>query len=205
MAGNAESKSVGAKIRVFIALPAPQAVKEELKRAQSELRSRLSNDVVRWTRPEQIHLTLRFLGNIAGENVTQLIEAATIASGSFAPIPLRAEEIGFFPSERRPRVIWSAVRDDRGELNRLQAAISRTAAPFAAEPGEKEFAAHLTLGRVREMSASQSRWLAEAGASMKDRRFGTWTADKIEIIRSELGSEGSRYTCLAEIALRGKS
>ena len=90
-------------LRLFIALPVPAAVKEELRRLQVELRGRLPNGPARWTRPEQIHLTLKFLGDVSADRVTEIEKAVRTACAAFAPMPLRAERIGFFPQIGFPR------------------------------------------------------------------------------------------------------
>jgi 2'-5' RNA ligase len=190
-------------VRLFIALPVPEAVMAELKRAQAELRDRLPGDCVRWTRPEQMHLTLRFLGNVAVDRVDALGQALGKACHDFSPLHLRAERIGFFPPMRHPRVIWASVHDDQEQLGALQKAIGGAADPFTLEKAEKEFRAHLTLGRTENIKTSQARVLAEIADGMVNRDFGDWTADKVEIMRSEFSSGGSRYSCVASIPLSG--
>src|SRR4051794_27424374 len=91
--------------RLFVALPVAQSVKEELRRLQAELRECLSDGLVRWTRPEQIHLTLRFLGEVETGRVEELTTAVRGAGDRFAPFYLRAERVGVFPHARSPRVI----------------------------------------------------------------------------------------------------
>ena len=190
-------------VRLFIALAVPAAVMAELKRAQAELREQLPGDVVRWTRPEQIHLTLKFLGGMAFSQVDPLGQVVRKACHDFPPLHLHAERIGFFPQIRHPRVIWVSVRDDQEQLGPLQKAIAEAAAPFTLEKDEKEFTAHLTLGRTKNIRAHQARVLAEASQGMANRVFGNWTADKVDIMRSELHSTGRSYSCLASIPLSG--
>src|ERR1700756_3628335 len=108
------------QFRMFISLPVPDTVKEELRRLQHELRAHLPDDAVRWTRPEQVHLTLKFLGNVPVEQVEELAGAMRAVCGEFSPIAMRAEKLGFFPPRGVPRVLWVSVRDEREELLRLQ-------------------------------------------------------------------------------------
>jgi 2'-5' RNA ligase len=190
-------------MRLFIALPVPQAVKAELRRAQAELSERIGSDAVRWTNPGQIHLTLRFLGQVAEERVDELKHALEFACHRLGPLRLHAERIGFFPSERRPRVIWASVTANERELEILQSAVSSAASALTNEPEEKHFAAHLTIGRAKELGRREAQALALAAQQMTGGGFGNWTADRVEIIRSELGPQGSRHVCLLEIPLRG--
>jgi 2'-5' RNA ligase len=188
--------------RLFVALPVPAAVREELKRLQTELRQRLPDDCVRWTRPEQFHLTLRFLGEVDAGQVEALRAAVREVGDRFEPLHLRAEGVGFFP-HGRPRVIWVGVQDDRGELQLLQAAVREAVGDFTREKEEKDFTGHLTIGRSRNMKSAQARVLTELAEELASRVFGEWTADQIEIVRSELSAEGSRYKCVAAVPLTG--
>ena len=191
------------QFRLFIALPVPEPVKEELRRLQDELRERLPGNEVRWTRPGQIHLTLKFLGNIPVARVGELTEAVRTACSPFSPFQVRAGRIGFFPDVRRPRVIWAWVHDDHGQLPRLQRALDEATALFGSHKEEQEFTGHLTVGRVKALKPARVHLLAELARGMADRVFGDWTVDKVEIMRSELSAEGSHYSSVAEIALPG--
>ena len=95
--------------RLFIALPVPDAIKAELEILQRQLREQLPRDCMRWTRPEQIHLTLKFLGYVSSDKLEDLSGAVAEACRAFAPLHLRAERIGFFPQIRFPRVVWAWV------------------------------------------------------------------------------------------------
>lgn len=194
--------STSEHFRLFIALPVPQAVKDELRRAQNELRAVFDGGGVRWTRPEQIHLTLKFLGNVPSSDVRNLVDATVAACWSFSPIRLEVRGIGFFPSIRRPRVVWADVQEEGENLRGLQAAVARAGAPFTTEKDDKEFAAHLTLARVRNIRPNEARLLTEAARSLSERNFGDWTAAKVEIVRSEQDSEGSRYSSVGAIVLQ---
>jgi 2'-5' RNA ligase len=188
-------------LRLFLALRVPEAVREELRRFQAELRARLPGDAVRWTRPDQIHLTLQFLGNVAANQVEPLIAATRRACQPFAPMHLRAERIGFFPHVNAPRVVWTWVHDDFGDLPRLQKAVAEAAAPFCDHREEKSFTGHLTLGRIGRLPPAQARIPAELAVALTDRVYGDWTAGHVALMRSELSATGSQYTSLVEIPL----
>ncbi|EEF60217.1 RNA 2',3'-cyclic phosphodiesterase [Pedosphaera parvula] len=187
--------------RLFIALPVPEFVKEELKRVQSELRLNLPGGSVRWTRMDQCHLTLRFLGNVPSDAVSELSAAVKRSCSEFPLVHLKAERIGFFPNERRPRVIWVGVSDDSGNLRALQAVLSKAVSPFTTEVDAKIFSGHLTLGRIQNLHARDVKMLGDLARGSTDRIFGEWTADRIDIMRSELGAQGSRHSCLESITL----
>jgi 2'-5' RNA ligase len=189
--------------RLFIALPVPDAIKTELEILQRQLREQLPHDSMRWTRPEQIHLTLKFLGDVSSDKLPDLSAAVAEACRAFPPLHLHAERIGFFPQIRFPRVVWAWVHDDRQQLPLLHSAINEATRPFTAQPEEKEFTGHLTLGRTRNLKSPQARLLAKIAYELTDRSFGAWTADAVEIMRSRLASSGSEYSRLAAIPLTG--
>jgi RNA 2',3'-cyclic 3'-phosphodiesterase len=190
-------------MRLFIALPVPGAVKEELAAVQSELRASLPADCVRWTRREHIHLTLGFLGDVAVARMDDLEKTVRGACAPFAPMQLRAVGVGCFPHPRHPRVIWAGVGDDGGQLRLLAQAMGQATRGFSRQLDEKDFAGHLTIGRAREIKAAEARILGRLSVTMVAKVFGEWRADTVEIMRSELSAAGSRYSCLASIVLEG--
>ena len=191
--------------RLFIALPVPDAIKAELEILQQQLREQLPRDCMRWTRPGQMHLTLRFLGDVFSDKLPDLNKAVAEGCRAFAPLDLRAERIGFFPQIRFPRVVWVWVHDELRQLPLLQSAINEAARRFASQPEEKDFTGHLTLGRARNLKSAQARLLAKIADEMAERSFGAWTADAVEIMRSRLSSSGSEYSRIASIRLIGRS
>lgn len=190
-----------AEYRLFVALTAPEPVRGEVEKAQAELRACVPQARVTWTRREQFHLTLKFLGNVAGERVAQLVETAEDACRGFAPLRLRAEGVGCFPDARSPRVVWLGVRDLEEALPRLQRAIETACAGFTVQPRQERFSSHLTLGRIKSIGRPEAESLAEQANAMAQRFFGQWTADRVEIMRSDLSSEGARHTVLATVPL----
>lgn len=193
-------------LRVFIALPVPSAVKDELRTLQDELRERLPGDALRWTRPEQIHLTLRFVGNVATAQIGDLIAVTREVCSRFGPFQLRAHGLGFFPRSGSPRVIWVGVHENAGELPRLKQALDEAVDRLFGQAGEKEekFAGHLTIARARSIRSRQARVLRGLIEEMRDRAFGGWTGDTVEVVRSQLSTGGSHYSRLAEISLLGQ-
>lgn len=192
-------------LRLFVAISLPEAVKDKIEKAQRELRDAFPGKLVRWTRREQFHLTLKFLGNVAESRVDELSAALREACLGFAAMRLRGERVGFFPDMRYPRVVWVGVRDDKDALSMLQSAIEAATRDFTDERPEKKFAGHVTLGRIQRINRPQAEALAKLAGGMSERFFGEWVGDKIELIRSELLTGGSRYTILAAVPLSGKN
>jgi 2'-5' RNA ligase len=184
-------------LRLFIAIPIPEPVRDEIIRVQRELQPLAPRGAVRWTSPDQFHLTLRFLGDVPVAGLEKLKESVNAVCRSARPLRLRAEGVGFFPDNRWPRVIWVGIYDQEGLLVDLQKRIETAVRPFTAEPGAENFAGHVTLGRLKNLKPPNIRKLAAHAQTVKDRTFGEWTAHEIEIIRSELSPAGARHTSLA--------
>lgn len=192
-------------MRLFVAISLPDPVKDEIEKAQRQLRDSIPGKSVRWTKREQFHLTLKFLGNVRESQVSELISALRESCMRFSELQLRAERIGFFPDARFPRVLWAGVHDEKSQLTPLQSAIEESVKSFTEERPEKRFTGHVTLARLLRIQRREAEALAKTVSTMSQRLFGEWVANKVELIRSELSSSGSRYTTLADIPLSGKA
>jgi 2'-5' RNA ligase len=188
------------KLRLFLALPVPSEVKSALSVAQDELRHRLPSRAASWTRPENMHLTLRFLGSVDENRVDALVTNVTTATTGFGVLSLVAERLGAFPDLRYPRVVWAWVHDgDR--LTELQRRVMAATDDFTQERAEERFTGHVTLARVKQIKRAQAEIIASFVKSAANRQFGAWTASQLELIRSELSADGSQYTRLATFPL----
>lgn len=191
------------KIRLFLALPIPDPVKARIERVQDELRPVLPPKAVRWTKREQFHLTLRFLGNVEAPRLPDLSRAVRDACSGVGPLPLRAERIGGFPTLRFPRVLWVWVHDDAEHLVRLQRNIGAAVGDFAEREEGKAFTGHVTIARLSGLKRAQVETLAKRAHEFVNRRFGEWTAGEVRLMRSELLQSGSVHTVLERFALPG--
>jgi len=189
------------KLRLFVAIPMPETVRNEITGVQQELQRLVSRDAVRWTKPEQFHLTLRFLGDVPVERVPALQEAIHAVCAGEPALSLRAQGVGFFPNARSPRVIWAGVNDNAGRLVDLQKKIEAAVEPFAEKPGTDKFAGHVTIGRVKLLKRPEIEKLAAHAQAIKDRLFGEWMATEIEIIQSRLTPVGAQHSLLVAFRL----
>lgn len=187
--------------RLFVAIRIPDSIKAGIEKVQADLRDGLDQAAVRWTNREQFHLTLGFLGNVEPDRVASLTEKLIAAGQQFAPMNLRVEGLGFFPERRLPRVVWMGVTDDAAQLPRLQQAVEGACGEFTAEKAEANFSGHVTLGRVKSIKRFEVEHLQRAAAGLAKTLVGTWTAREVELVRSELSAQGSRYTCMATVPL----
>ncbi len=185
------------KLRLFVAITLPEEVKTAIEQAQAELRRALPRPVFRWTKREQFHLTLKFLGYIEQSRVEELIAAIQRACQPFSSLNLRAGNLGFFPGGSRPRVLWVGIQDAADILTSLQQSIEVAVAPFTDEEAEDRFKGHVTLARIKDIQRSDAEKLRNAAKSLQDRSFGEWTARNAEVIQSSLSPTGARYTTVA--------
>jgi len=189
------------RFRLFVAIPVPDPVRDKMLTVQRELQSLAPHGAVRWTKPEQFHLTLRFLGDVSSERVEDLRESVRAVCAGVPVLSLCACGVGFFPNARSPRVVWIGIGDHENRLMDLQRKIESAIRPFTQEPGGEHFAGHVTLGRFKQVNQLRINELTGRVEAMKDRMFGEWIAHEIEIVRSELSATGPRYNPLATIRL----
>lgn len=191
----------GGNLRLFVAIAVPEEIKARLAALQRELRERLRHSSVSWTKPENIHLTLRFLGDVPSNRLDDLTAALAVAAAPLAPLTLAVAGLGCFPHTRRPRILWAGVRDEAGKLAELARAIAGATDSFYRQPTEERFAGHLTLARVRRVGRENISSLDQFIKSAATRAIGNWRAETVDLVRSELHPAGSRYTTLARLPL----
>lgn len=188
--------------RLFVSISVPDAIKHEIERLQFEMRRIVAPDCVRWT-GDQLHLTLRFLGNVATNKVEDLTFALRQATKACSSFGLRARRVGFFPPKRFPRVIWIGIESEHDELLKLQFETARASEPFTDEREDRTFSGHLTLGRVKRIGRAEAEQLWTFAEKLGDRCFGDWKVESVELMRSELDQAGARHTRLAQFPLHG--
>jgi 2'-5' RNA ligase len=187
-------------LRLFVAIPLPEAIKKVLEDLQRQLQHVIPNAAIRWTAPEQIHLTLRFFGSVAAEQLEELKVGLQGACTGTAAFCLQARGLGVFPDKRRPKVIWVGVDDDKGQLAALQRKIQTATTHFGEKPDERPFSAHLTLGRIKELRPPEAAALRQFLESA-DRPCHEWLVRDIELLRSELGPAGAKHSVISSYSL----
>jgi 2'-5' RNA ligase len=190
-------------LRLFIALSVPEDVRREIERAQGQLRRAVAPGAIRWTRPEQFHITLKFLGDVPSEQVAALERSVSTVCSGCPALRLSARGIGFFPGAQEPRVIWAGAGDNDGQLAELHRRMDEAVRRFVPAGKAERFAGHITLGRFKPGRRAAVEKLQERVVALRDRQFGDWLAGNVEIVRSELTSAGAAHTPLALIPLAG--
>lgn len=189
-------------VRAFVAIELPGSVKSALSQLQDNLK-RSEHTSVKWTDTGSIHLTLKFLGNIATETIPELTKVLSEAARGITPFHLELGEMGVFPNLRAPRVVWVGLRGETATLSVLQENIESALIPLGFPPENRTFSPHLTLGRVREKaSPGERRSLGQAVASSKVASMEPFPVDSLSLMRSTLTREGAVYSRLYSVALR---
>ncbi len=177
-------------LRLFAALELDEDARRRLAKVAADLR-RIPG--VRWTKPESLHLTLRFFGEYPEERLPELTTALEQVETPGSAIPVELERLSFLPGEHEPR-IFVAVGQTPEPLARLQVGIEQAARSLGFEPERRGFLTHVTLGRVRD--PRQGRKLV-AAASEYEADLGAFVADHWTLYGSQLTPEGPIYSVLA--------
>ena len=191
-------------LRLFVAVTVPPQVQESLERAQATLRSALPSDLAKWTKREQFHLTLRFLGKVDAGRVPELETNVREACYSFKPMTLQATGIGFFPEKRLPRVMWAGLRDRTNQISNLHQAVQAATDTFTSEAAQDDFSAHITLARIKDIQRHEAERLKKAAAGYREVILGEWRAEALELMRSQLSSAGAQHSVVARFLLGGE-
>jgi len=181
-------------MRLFVALDLPEAVRDSIRRLIEELKP-LSR-APRWVRPEGMHITLRFLGE-TGTDKLEAIRIALSAVSSPQPVEMHFRGIGFFPHERRPRVLWIGV-EASPNLAQLAAAVERALVSRGFAPETRAFVPHLTLARFESPQGSEP-VVARAG-ELTSTDFGSAREAEFYLFQSILKPSGAEYRRLESFA-----
>ncbi len=187
-------------VRAFIAIDPPDFIKTRVTAFQHELKSALKIKSIRWTQPEQVHATLKFLGHLAAECVAPVETALRQVCGRVAPFDLGIAGSGCFPEPARPRTVWVGINGALDTLSRLQEQIDAATAAWTPKE-DRTFHPHLTIARIRHANAREAKALQAALGKLSASLSGSWPVKTIELMRSEPGPQGARYSFLANIPL----
>jgi 2'-5' RNA ligase len=191
-------------IRVFTALELPIAVTHHLRDCIQALQRVAARVNVRWVRPEGIHLTLKFYGEVPEAQIPELQQVVANAATKHNPLRLSLNGLGGFPNLKRPRVIWAGLAGQLAELAQLQQAVERGSEAFGFAPEARSFSPHLTLGRVNgPLRPADQQALTHALATLPPLTGPGFALDALSLIRSELQRGGAVYTPLFTAHLVG--
>jgi 2'-5' RNA ligase len=188
-------------IRAFIAIELPSEIRASIAEAQARLQRAHTGVKVSWTKIENLHLTLQFLGYVEEEIVPRISAGLQNVAGEFAALDVNVAGAGAFPDERRPRVLWVGCESEK--LKALAGAVQTAMQTMGFRPEHREFSAHLTLGRVKFPRPDVA--LTRAMDSIKNVTFGAMRVEAIHLFQSELHPQGSIYTKLSSHQLGERS
>lgn len=193
-AGNA----MGATTRTFIAVEIDERTAARAATIIEQLRTAGAD--VNWVSPRNLHLTLKFLGDVPNELLPAVIEAVQEAARRVPPFTLEVRGVGAFPQLDRPRTVWLGVGQGGREMQRLAQAIEQSLRPLGFAPEARGFTAHLTIGRVRRPSAAL-RALAELMRRHSEQAVGTVAVEQVAAVASTLTPRGPIYEALGRAPL----
>lgn len=189
-------------IRTFIAIELNDALHHALADVQARLKRDAIARAIRWVAPENIHLTLKFLGDVDAAHIPALERAIARVCNEVAPFTLTISGAGAFPNTRKPNVIWVGARGQVEIAARLAEQIDAACATLGFAREERAFTPHLTLGRVkRDASPSERQRLGALIESARIGDVGELRVERVAVMKSDLTPAGSVYTRLAECAL----
>ena len=185
-------------IRTFVAIEMPASVIDALRGLQRAIREDGLN--AKWVRPELIHLTLKFLGDVNAADVDRIGQRIAAAVLDICPIQLVAQGIGVFPNIRRARVLWTGTGGETDILGHLQQRIEQELETVGFKAYGRRFAAHLTLARFKDMPDPDT--LIAVMKQHGEFRSDTFLTDAVHLYQSELTRNGPVYTKLEKFQLR---
>jgi RNA 2',3'-cyclic 3'-phosphodiesterase len=182
-------------VRSFVAVLLPEPVRAGLAAVSAELRGRAPG--LAWVRADNLHLTLRFLGDVEAVTLGRVREAVTVAAGAVSPFTVTLGGLGGFPAERAPRVVWAGVVLGAAGLGALYAALEEALVARGIPGDRRAFHPHVTLARARDpRGAGRLASLLGVGPS-----FGEVPVRALHLMRAELHPLGARYSVLTEASL----
>jgi 2'-5' RNA ligase len=193
-----------AEIRTFIAVRLNERIHRRLELLQEELRGATPPRMVRWVEPANIHLTLKFLGDVPEARIVEISQAIQTVAAGATPFSFELAGLGCFPNTQRPNVVWVGVQEPAGRLARLQENVESALERLGFAREGRGFSPHLTLGRVRREGRPAD--IAAVGQAIEKRRdkvtsVGRQEIATITLFKSDLRPDGPIYTALAEMTL----
>jgi len=189
------------QVRSFIAIELPDELKLGLAQLETQLKLG-KQSWVKWVDPCSIHLTLKFLGSIAVDRISEIIRVMEEAIQGIPPFLLEVKDLGVFPSLRRVQVIWVGISGEVDKLSQLQQHLESNLARLGFAPETRLFTPHLTLARLRNQTSLDER--QSFGQLIATTRFEvTYTikVDAINLMRSQLTREGAIYSQISSVGL----
>jgi len=189
-------------IRAFLALDPPPDILHRIADIQGMLKRHIRG-AISWVRPEGIHLTLKFFGDVSADQVSMITEVVAVHTTGATPFNLDVTGFGVFPRLQRPRVLWLGIGGEVERLIHLQKAIDGGLERCGFSREERPFRAHLTLARIKLPQGLTG--IEKTLAGQEAVEAGRFTAGRLTLFRSELTPQGAIYTVLNHFPFEGVS
>jgi len=189
------------QIRSFIAIELPNRLRLELGQLEAQLKLG-KQPWVKWVNPDSIHLTLKFLGNIASDRTGEITRAMEAAAQGIPSFHLEVKDLGVFPNLKRVQVVWVGISGEVDKLGEFQQRLESNLAYLGFAPESRPFTPHLTLARLRNQASLDER--QRFGQLIAETRFdaGSIKVDAINLMRSQLTREGAIYSRISSVRLK---
>jgi len=189
-------------LRSFIAIELPREIQEAIARSTAGLQKALPKPLVRWVVQQNVHLTLKFLGDVSPTNLDMLAQALKVEAAQHERFSFSVGGLGAFPNTRRSRVVWIGLDAPPG-LAMLQRCVEGVATRLGYPVEERPFSPHLTLGRVgQSVSAEEHAIIRRELEACKVGQLGCVDVEALHIFKSDLRPNGSIYTQLYALPLK---
>ena len=189
------------EIRSFLAFELPMEIKDIVTHAYQDMR-KTSLDA-RWVKPENMHLTVVFMGNVLNERLEPIGEAVGDICREFGPFEIQLKGTGVFSSRRYPRVLWIGLAGDLERMSLFRDGLQMNLAPFGIKQETRRYKPHLTIGRFRKGFRAGPH-LDEILANYQELSSAVSTVDELAMFRSDLKPGGAVYSKLQDWHLSGK-
>ncbi len=191
-------------IRAFIAIDLSPEIHQKLEEVLENYQAQLPKVSIRWVAVKNIHLTLKFLGDVSLSNISILTDMIQAEVSNHYQFEISVGGSGAYPNLRQPRVIWVGVEAPQ-ELNAIQNGIETTTARLGYAREERAFSPHLTLGRVsRNITSQEIKAISQSLEKTKIGFLGATCIDKVHLYRSDLHPSGAVYTQIFSSSLQNK-
>ncbi len=177
-------------IRAFISVEIPDEIKGALQDIQQAFRE--SRDRITWVRPQGMHITLKFLGDIEEGSIPEIGARMQKAGDNIEPFVIHLLGAGVFPGMKKPRVLWAGIREGAEDLKKIQEDLDSRLEDLGFPISIRPFSPHITIGRIKDIR--DPRWFAAQMEKHGDTEIGSMRAESIHLFESRLRPDGAVYT-----------
>ena len=188
--------NAGKRLRIFTAICLNESLINKLARLTSELRATLGT--ARWVRPENLHVTLLFLGSVDPSSVRDISGGMKRLANTMAPWRARVRGVGAFPALRSPRVLWAGLEGEPERFKALYAGLADRLAPFCEKVEKRAYTPHITLARFKGKPEVR---LEEVIGRYSEKEWGELTIGELTLFESRLSPKGAEYAPLCRVRL----